>query len=168
MLHKYFKINCKNALDEIESCLLFITTRDSALKDLADKFGAKDCLQFNGGGVAAFSFNVTPDRSVWKKVKHGYMPKVKTNENRELNDIPPSKNHNGIIRKFGFGDEMLEGENTGRGFRIHSSYLKGNRKTNDYFIIVPYQDTFDKEANNDLTEVKKWEMIKALDEATES
>ena len=164
MKHKYFQITEQSTLDHIANCLASISTRESSLAALAEKLGARQCLQFNGGGVAAFSFNGRPDKAVWKVVKHGFMPKVKTDENKLLEAIPRSIDYRDTIKKYGFGGEMLIGDQAaGGGFRMHSSFLKGNKKTGFYAINVPYQGEFDREVHSSLLEIKEWEMLKGMD-----
>ncbi len=168
MKFKYLQITEKETLDHIEECLVSIRTEEVALFDLAKEFGAKECLQYSGGSVASFTFNYgeRPDKSVWKKVKHGFMPKVKTSEHKLLMGVPKSIDYRDIIKKYSFGGEMFIGEMSasGHGFKVHSSYLKGNRKTGFYVIVVPYADEFDREVDSSLVEIKEWEMIKGIDE----
>lgn len=164
MKFKYFQITEKETLEHIEACLLSITAREGALAELAKKLGASDCLQFNGGSVAAFTFNSCPDRTVWKKVKYGFLPKVKTEENKMILAIPKSMNYRDIIKKYSFGGEMMIGGlASSGGFKMHSSYIKGNRKTGFYAIVVPYADEFDREVGSSLIEIKEWEMLKGMD-----
>lgn len=162
---KYFKITEQATLDHIEECLVSMSTRENALAVIAKEFGALECLCYNNGGIAAFKFEYSkqPDRKIWKKVKHGFMPKVKTNENKKLIAIPKSVDYRDIIKKYGLGNEMLIGENTGSGFRMHSSFIKGSRKTGFYAITVPYHDEFDKKLDNSLVEIKEWELLKGMD-----
>lgn len=168
MNFKYFKITEQETLDHIEGCLVSISVRDNALSELSKEFGARECFQYNGnGGVAAFAFNHsdTPNKLSWKKVKHGFMPKVKTNENKLLLAVPKSIDYRDIIKKYDLGGEMIIGERSanGQGFRMHSSYLKGNRESGFYAITVPYSDEFDQEIHSSLIEIKEWEMIKGMD-----
>ena len=167
MKFKYFQITEQSTLDDIEKCLISINAKEVALFNIAKTFGARECLQYSGGSVAAFKFdyNSKPDRSVWKKVKHGFMPKVKTDENKLLSEIPKSMDYRDLIKKYNLGGEMLIGEQSfsGMGFKMHSSYVRGNRKTGFYAITVPYQDDFDREIDGSLIEIKEWEMIKGMD-----
>ena len=167
MKFKYFQITEKETIDHIESCLDSILTREARLAELAKHFGALDCLCFNGGSIAAFKFSYTsrPDKSIWKKVKHGFMPKVKTNENKMLLDIPKSTNYRDIIKKYSFGGEMIIGEPThsGSGFPMHSSGLMGNRKNRFWAIKAPYTGEFDRKVDGSLTELKEWEVTKGCD-----
>lgn len=78
MKFKYFQITEKETLDHIGTCIISITKRNKALKYLCDVFGAYECREYSVGGVAYFSFNKTPDKKSWKKVKYGFMPKAKT------------------------------------------------------------------------------------------
>lgn len=166
MNFKYFQITEKETLDHIESCLVSIEVRGAAVKALSKKLGAYDCLQWNNGGIAAFCFSDRPDKAIWKSVKHGFMPKAKTDELRLLADIPKAVDYRDIIKKYGFGGEMIIGEPTGsgRGFPMHSSSIRGSRKTGFYAIKVPYQDEFDKEVHESLLEIKEWEMLKGMEE----
>lgn len=168
MKNKYFKITEKSTLDEIESCLVSSENKKKFLDKLTDDFGASYCLQYNGGDVAAFKFDKMPDRKVWKKVKHGFLPKVKTKENKLLCESPKVTSYKDVIRKYKFGDEMIIGEHTGRGFAMHSSYIKGNRKSGEYFIVAPFKGEFDREVHESLLEVKEWEMMKAIEEVSET
>ena len=167
MKFKYFQITEQSTLDHIEECLVSIATREKSLAELAKKFGALECLVFSNGSIAAFKFkyNERPDKAVWKKVKHGFMPKVKTNEHMRVIEVPKSIDHRDVIKKYGFGGEMFIGDQVpnGTGFRMHSSYIKGNRKTGFYAITVPYQDEFDREVHNSLLEIKEWEVLKGMD-----
>jgi len=170
MKFKYFQITEQSTLDDIEKCLLSINEREIALANLAKTFGAKECLQYSNGGIAAFNFDYDnkPDRSIWKKVKHGFMPKVKTNENNRIIETPKSMDYRELIKKYNLGGEMMIGEMapSGRGFKMHSSYIRGNRKTGFYAITVPYQDDFDVSIDESLVEIKEWEVLKGMD-ATE-
>ena len=167
MKFKYFQITEQSTLDHIEECLVSKINRGDALIALAKKFGARDCLQYNGGSVAAFTFDYDkkPDKSVWKKVKHGFMPKVKTNENNRIIEIPKAMDYRDIIKQYNLGGEMIIGEPTSPtgGFPMYSSSIQGNRKTGFYAIKVPYVDVFDVDIDSSLTEIKEWEMIKGMD-----
>ena len=163
MKFKYFQVMEKETLDQIESCLVSRETRNKALNDLAKSFGSFKVLQFNGGGVAAFLFNERPCKVSWKNVKHGYMPKAKSKELKLLSSVPVSTDYRDIIKKYGFGGEMILGVPTGRGgFAMYSSSISGNRATGFYVIKVPYQDDFDKSTAGDLKEIQEWEMIKGI------
>lgn len=163
---KYFQITETEALNHIEQCLVSIEVRNKAIQELSDKFGAYECLQFSRGGIAAFSFNSTPDKSVWKSVKHGFMPKAKTDELKMIADLPESIDYQDVIKKYGFGGEMIIGEPTGagRGFPMYSSGIKGNRKTSFYVIKVPHDGEFKKQVHESLKEIKEWEMMKGIEE----
>lgn len=167
MKFKYFKITEKETLDHIEECLVSISTRRKSLHELAKQFGALECLVFSGGSIAAFKFKHSerPDKAIWKKVSHGFMPKVKTDEKKLLEAVPKSMNYRDIIKKYGFGNEMIIGERlpNGTGFPMHSSYIEGNRKTGFYVIKVPYVGGFDSEIHDSLVEIKEWEAIKGMD-----
>lgn len=167
MNHKYFQITEQETLDYIEACIASIGKRDSAVDELTKKLGAYECLQFQGGQIAGFHFNSTPDRAIWKKTKHGYLPKVKTDEAKLVNDLPQTKDYKDAIKKYGFGGEMIIGDRpeSGRGFKMHSSYLKGYKGSGFYVIVVPFQDDFDREVHSSLVELKEWEVLKAIDEA---
>jgi hypothetical protein len=166
MKFKYFQITEKETLDYIEQCLVSIEVRSAAAKALATKLGAYDCLQWSDGGVAAFRFSGRPDKILWKSVKHGFMPKAKTDELKLVNDIPKAIDYRDIIKKYGFGGEMILGEpeRVGGGFPMHSSHIKGSRKTGFYAIKAPYQDEFNKEVHDSLIEIKEWEVLKGVDE----
>ena len=167
MKFKYFQITEKETLDHIEKCLVSITVRDTALVELSKHLGARECLQFSGGSLAAFSFNYNerPDKASWKKVKHGFMPKVKTDENKLLLDVPKSIDYRDVVKKYGFGGEMILGEPTKPhgGFPMYSSGIQGNRKTGFYAIKVPYVNDFDRDVDSTLVEIKEWEMLKGMD-----
>ena len=166
MKFKYFKITEKSALDYIELALKSIEVRGVALKKLTEKLGAYDCLQYSGGGIASFEFKSTPDKSIWKKVKYGFLPKVKTNEQKMMAALPKRLEWQEVVKRYGFGGEMMIGDRVpgGTGIRMHSSYLKGNRASKFYAIVVPYSVEFDKEVHASLVEIKEWELIKAMDE----
>ena len=166
MKFKYFKITEQSALDDIELALKSIEARDLAVKNLTKKLGAEDCLQFQGGCIAAFTFYPTPDKKIWKKVKHGFLPKVKTEEYKMVSSLPKRLDWQEVIKRYGFGREMIIDERSanGAGFRMRSAYLKGNRKSGFYAIVVPYIDEFDKEVHDSLVEIKEWEVLKAIDE----
>jgi hypothetical protein len=166
MKFKYFRITEQSALDDIELALKSIEARDVAVKNLAEKLGAYDCLQYNEGSIAAFKFNSVPDKSVWKKVKHGFLPKAKTHEQKMIVSLPKLLDWQEIIKRYGFGHEMRIGDRVpnGTGFRMHSSYLKGNRESSFYAIVVPYIGDFEKEVHQSLVELKEWEVLKAIDE----
>ncbi len=164
---KYFQITETETLNHIEQCLVSIEVRNKAIQELSNKFGADECLQFSRGGIAAFSFDSTPDKSIWKSVKYGFMPKAKTNELKMISDLPQSIDYQDVIKKYGFGGEMIIGEPTGagRGFPMYSSGIKGNRKTGFYVIKVPYDSEFKKEVHESLKELKEWEMMKGIEES---
>lgn len=164
MKFKYFQIMEKETLDQIESCLVSKETRNKALKELAKSFGSSEVLQFNGGGVAAFLFSDRPCKIAWKVVKHGYMPKAKSKELKLLSEAPKSTDYRDIIKKYGFGDEMILGEpkGPGMGFPMYSSSIRGDRETGFYAIKVPYQGDFDKAITGDLKEIQEWEVIKGI------
>ena len=166
MKFKYFKITEQSALDDIELAIQSIEARDLAVKNLAKKLGAEDCLQFNGGEIAAFTFYVWPDKSIWKSVKHGFLPKVKTEEGRMVAALPKILDWQDVIKRYGFGSEMIIGERSanGTGFRMWSSSLKGNRHSSFYAIKAPYTDEFEREVHDSLIEIKEWEVLKAIDE----
>jgi hypothetical protein len=170
MKFKYFKITENSALNDLELALQSIETRDLAVKKLAEKIGAYDCVQFSEGSIAGFTFYSNPDKAVWKKVKHGFLPKVKTNEYLMLAQLPAQRDYRDVIKRYGFGREMIIGgrSENGRGFRMHSSYVKGNRKSGFYAIVVPYTEEFDREVHASLLELKEWEVIKAIEEASEA
>lgn len=167
MKFKYFQITDQSTLDKIEACIMSKIKRGESLAALAKKFGARECLQYSGGVVAAFVFGYgkSPDKSTWKKVKHGFMPKVKADEYKLLCACPEQLDYRDTIKQYGFGGEMIIGEPTSpnSGFPMHSSGIQGNRKTGFYAIKVPYQDEFDREVAASLTEIKEWEMIKGMD-----
>ena len=164
--YKYFQITEKETLDHIEHCLLSIGVRNKAIQELVKELGARECFQWNRGGIASFSFNARPDKAIWKKVKHGYMPKVKTEEYKLINSLPESIDYRDIIKKYSFGGEMILGEPTrpSGGFPMISSGIQGSRKNNFYVIKVPYQGEFDREVDKSLLEIKEWEMMKGIDE----
>jgi hypothetical protein len=166
MEFKYFKITEQSALDNIELAIKSIEARDLAVKNLAEKMGAYDCLQYNQGSIAAFKFYSTPNKSIWKKVKHGFLPKVKTDEQKMIVALPKLLDWQEVIKRYGFGHEMMIGDRVpnGTGFRMHSSYLKGNRESSFYAIVVPFIDEFIKEVHISLVELKEWEVLKAIDE----
>ena len=166
MKFKYFKITEQSALDDIELAIQSIEVRDLAVKNLTKKLGAEDCLQFQGGNIAAFTFSVWPDRSIWKSVKHGFLPKVKTEEGKMVSALPKILDWQNVIERYGFGSEMMIGDRAqnGTGFRMHSSSLKGNRHSSFYAIKAPYTDEFDREVHESLIELKEWEVLKAIDE----
>lgn len=167
MKFKYFQITEQPTLDKIEGCILSRIKRGDALASLAQKFGAKDCLQYNGGGVAAFNFGCSannPDKSIWKKVKHGFMPKVKTDEYKLLRNCPEQSDYRDIIKQYGLGGEMIIGKPTtpSGGFPMYSSGIQGNRKTGFYAIKVPYTGDFEVTICPSLSEIKEWEMVKGI------
>ena len=166
MKFKYFKITEQSALDDIELAIQSIDTRDLAVKNLTKKLGAEDCLQFQDGDIAAFTFYTCLDRSIWKSVKHGFLPKVKTEEGKMVSALPKILDWQDVIGRYGFGGEMMIGERSasGTGFMMHSSSLKGNRQSSFYAIKVPYTDEFDREVHDSLAELKEWEVLKAIDE----
>ena len=169
MKFKYFKITEKQCLDEIELALQSREARDLAVKNLAEKLGAIDCLQFSEGSIAGFRFNSPPDRAVWKVVKHGFLPKVKTNEQKMIAELPKLIDYREIIKRYGFGGEMIIGDHSQRGgFRMHSSYIKWNRNSGFYAIVVPYTESFEREVHPTLLELKEWEVMKAIEEASEA
>lgn len=167
MQFKHFQITEQSVLDQIEACIVSKIKRSDALNALSKKFGAKDFLQYNGGGIAAFNFGYdanNPDKTVWKKVKHGFMPKVKTDEYKLLCDCPEQLDYRDIIKQYGLGGEMIIGEPTtpNGGFPMYSSSIQGNRETGFYAIKVPYVDTFDVTICPSLTEIKEWEVVKGV------
>jgi hypothetical protein len=166
MQFKYFKITAQASLDAIELALQSIEVRDLAVKCLADKLGAYDCLQFSDGGIAAFKFKSAPDKAKWKKSKYGFLPKAKTDEQKMMVSLPRLLDWKEVIKRYGFGHEMIIGDRVpnGTAFRMHSSYLKGNRKSSFYAIVVPYSGDFEKEVHQSLVELKEWEILKAIDE----
>ena len=164
--YKYFKITEKETLDHIEHCLLSIGVRNKAILELTRELGARECFQWNRGGIASFSFNGRPDKAIWKKVKHGYMPKVKTTEDKLMQALPKSIDYREIIKKYSFGDEMILGEPTRPSgwLAMVSSSIQGSKKNKFYVIKVPYQGEFDREVDKSLLEIKEWEMLKGMDE----
>ena len=170
MKFKYFKITEKTALDAIELAIQSIEVRDLAVKKLAEELGAHDCLQFSGGSIAAFKFYSKPDKAIWEKAKHGFLPKVKTDECKMMRALPKQLDYRDVIKQYGFGNEMIIGERapTGTAFRMHSSHIKGNRKSAFYAIVVPYTEDFDREVHASLLELKEWEVLKAIEEAGEA
>lgn len=167
MKFKYFQITESKTIQHIKECLESISVREAKLAELAKSFGALECLVFSGGSIAAFKFKYDerPDKKVWKKVKHGFMPKVKTNERMRVIEIPKSIDYRDVIKKYGFGNEMLIGDQVsgGTGFRMHSSHLKGNAENNFWAIVVPYQKEFDRKVDDSLVEIKEWEVTKGCD-----
>jgi hypothetical protein len=163
---KYFKITEQSSIDYIEMALQSIEARDLAVKKLSEKLGARDCLQYNDGRVAAFTFSEIPDKAVWKYVKHGFLPRVKTKEHKMIVALPEILDWQKAIECYGFGNEMIIGEraSNGRGFRMISSSIKMNRKACFYAIKVPYTGEFDREVHPSLVELKEWEVLKAIDE----
>jgi hypothetical protein len=163
---KYFKITEKSALDDIELAIQSIETRDLEVGKLTEKLGAYDCLQYSEGSIAAFKFYSTPDKSVWKRVKHGLLPKVKTDEYKMMSELPKQLDYRDVIKQYGFGKEMMIGDRVpnGTALRMHSSYIKGNRESGFYAIVVPYTGEFDREVHPSLVEIKEWEVLKAIDE----
>tara|TARA_R110002020_G_scaffold11199_1_gene42389 strand:- start:1619 stop:2122 length:504 start_codon:yes stop_codon:yes gene_type:complete len=160
---KYFKITQDEVLNKIEDCLKSIEVRNKAVAKLAKDLGSSEILQWNGGGVAAFKFESMPDRAIWKKVKHGFMPKAKTSELKLMRELPKEDDYRDIIKVYGLGGEMIMGEKGSRGFKLHSSFLQGNRETNYYYITVPYQGDFDKDIDDSLIEIKEWEALKGVE-----
>ena len=169
MKFKYFKITEKQAIDDIELAIQSIEVRDVAVKELSEKVGAYNCLQFSEGSIAGFKFNSNPDKAIWKKVKHGFLPKVKTAEYRIMAELPKKLDYRDIIKQYGFGGERMIGERVpnGTAFRMHSSYIKGNRKSAFYAIVVPYEEEFNREVHPTLLELKEWEVLKAIEESSE-
>ncbi len=166
MQHKHFKITEESTLNDIESCLNSVQVRNEAIVELCNKLGSTEALQYQRGGIAAFKFNEAPCKKSWKKVKHGYLPKAKSDELKLMSDLPEVTSFNDVIKKYGLGDEMIIGEPKagGMGFPMHSSYIRGNRKTNFYAVSVPYKGDFNIDIHPSLLEIKEWEVIKALDE----
>ncbi len=169
---KYFQITEKATLDQIENCLKSVDAREVEIKELIKAFNAKDCLQYNRGGIAGFSFEYEslPDMTEWKKVKHGYLPRAKSEGNKKLKALTESRDWRESIKVYGLGGEMIIGEMapSGRGFLMHSSSISGDRKHNFYAVKVPYQDSFDKELDPSLVEIKEWEYMKKMEELKES
>jgi hypothetical protein len=163
---KYFKITEQSALDDIELAIQSIETRNLKVEKLTEKLGAYDCLQFSEGSVAAFKFYSSPDKAIWKKSKHGFLPKVKTDEYKMMSELPKQLDYRDVIKQYGFGEEMMIGDRVpnGTAIRMHSSYIKGNRESGFYAIVVPYTDEFDREVHPSLVELKEWEVLKAIDE----
>ena len=166
MKFKYFKITEQSALNDIELAIKSHEDRDVAVEKLAKKLGAYDCLQFSEGSIAGFKFYSNPDKAIWKKVKHGFLPKVKTDEHLMVAKLPKRLDYIEVIVQYGFGHEMLIGDRVpnGTAFRMHSSYIRGNRQSAFYAIVVPYNDEFDREIHESLLELKEWEVLKAIDE----
>lgn len=166
MNFKYFQITEAEALEHIEQCIVSIEVRNKSIFNLTKAFGADECLQFSHGGIAAFTFSCTPDKTIWKSVKYGFFPKAKTKELKKISELPKSIDYQDVIKRYGFGNEMIIGEPTGasRGFPMYSSSIKGNRKSNFYVIKVPYNGEFKKEVHKSLKEIKKWEMMKGIEE----
>lgn len=168
MKFKYFKITEKETLDEIEQCLVSSEKREIAIVSLIGELKANECFKYNGGIIAYFTFNSPPNKSSWKKVKHGYYPKVKSDENKLIRELPKQIDYRDVIKKYSFGNEMIIGEPNGRrGFPVHSSSIKGNRKSNFYVIKVPYSEDFDREVHKSLVEIKEWEMMRGIEEGGE-
>ena len=165
MNFKYFKVTEQSVLDHIEECILSIIARREALDKLAEQFGSYECLLFTGGDIAAFKFKYAeqPDRKIWKKTKYGFMPKVKTEEYKLICAAPVAIDHQETVKKYGFGHEMILGDQvSGGGFSMHSSHIRGNRKTNFYVVVVPYTDKFEREVDKSLFEIKVLEMLKGM------
>ena len=167
MKFKYFKITEQSTLDHIEECLVSVTKRERANLDLSKKFGAKEVFMYDSGGIGYFVFDSLPDMTLWKKVKHGFMPRAKTNEQNLMRELPEQLQYNDIIKKYNLGGEMIIGERVnGRGFSMHSSYVRGSRKSGFYAIVVPYQKDFDRDIDDSLVEIKEWELLKEIEEAS--
>ena len=164
---KYFQITNLDHIKFIKECL---ESRDKAIDAaiaLRDKVGAKEVYQYNTGAVAAFCFygsKVEIDMTIWKKVKDGHMPRAKTDLAKEVKDLPRIENANEVCKFYGFGGEMVLGEQTGRGFKMHSSYIRGIKDSDLWCMSVPYTGEFKKEVDRSLIELKEWEMLKMIDE----
>lgn len=164
---KYFQITNQEHLLFIKDRL---ESRDRAIEAaiaLRDEVGAKEVYQYNTGAVAAFCFygsKVDLDMTIWKKVKDGHMPRAKTDLAKKVKELPRIENANDVCKFYGFGGEMVLGEQTGRGFKMHSSYIRGVKGSDFWCISVPYNEEFEKEVSESLIELKEWEMLKKLDE----
>ena len=164
---KYFKITEQSTLDHIEECLVSVGVRVEATDALKLEVGAYECRSYSSGEIAYFAFNSQPDRKVWKKVKGGFMPKAKTKENNLILDLPKSIDYRDITKKYNLGGEMMLGDQApSGGFRMHSSYIRGSRKSGFYAIVVPYQKDFDRDIDDSLVEIKEWELLKEIEEAS--
>lgn len=164
---KYFEITKKESFEFIESALDSRNASIDAANDFCKKVGAVDVFQYNTGAIAAISFygsKTEIDMKVWKKVKDGHMPRAKTELAKEMQNLPKIINANDVCRDYGFGGEMVLGGKGVRGFKMHSSYIKGVRKSNKWFICVPYNDDFNKAVDGSLIERKEWEVLKSMDE----
>lgn len=165
---KFFKITNEEHVKFIHDAL---ASRDKAIDaaiQLRDKVGAKEVYQYDTGSVAAFCFygsKVYIDMTVWKKVKNGHMPRAKTELAKEVKDLPKIKDANDVCKFYGFGGEMVLGEQTARGFKMHSSYVRGVKGTGTWCISVPYTGEFEKSIDPSLIELKEWEMLKLIDES---
>lgn len=168
MEHKFYRVTegpMIERLAEIKS------TRDESsrkLNELAGTYDATEILTFTSGSVAAFVFDSKPDLAVWKKVQHGWLPKVSTKQGKiigkkvkECGDRPP---FNDALKAYNLDRMMILGEMTRNGVPMCSAQLQGHFDDMVFFVKVPYTDSEPYESKFDtMVEIKEWEMMKHLD-----
>jgi len=147
------------------------STRDETsvrLDALAVEYGATEVLTFTSGSVAAFKFNNKPDLTIWKKVQHGWLPKVSTKEGkiigRKIKDCGLRPPFNDALKVYGVDHMMILGEASARGMPMHNAQLVGHFDDMVFFVKVPYTDSEPYVSKFDtMVEVEEWEMMKHLD-----
>lgn len=169
MEYKFYKVTQGEFVDAVTKA---IDDRELALKSLNDfesKVGATGTAEYNRGGIAYFTFNEEPDMKLWKKAHDGFMPRLGTKAGKELNKelcaLPKVVIIQDCLDVLGLNNMMVLGENTGRGFAMHSASFCGKNKSKTYFVKVP-QEKSDKnrELSPDLIECKEWEMLKFMED----
>ncbi len=163
---KFFQIVDEKAIGDIAAVRAGRQARQDAIVALVAEFGADHAREYNDGGLAYFSFpqGHTIDRKVWKKSHDGFLPKVRTAEFERLRALPAVVDFDGVIDRWGLGNEMVIGPSTGRGFPMHSSHLQGDFEKKFFYVKVPYTGEYDKPTPDGLKEIKEWEALKGMDE----
>ena len=138
------------------------------VEKVKEEVGASDWLQYRSGGVAGFQFNNEPDRSVWKKTQHGFLPKLSNKDGKKIeNKIKAVKQPKALdeaLKEYRF-PMMVLGESTARGVKMHNSTLFGNFAENTFFVRVPKSKNCDFTPPDIFTEVKEWEALKFMEES---
>lgn len=144
-------------------------------KKFIAKYGVKD-IYCHGKHVSFVTFIKEPDMTIWKKSGEGCMPRAKHKSLcAELNDIQEPSSREIVIAGI-FGNEMrflLMGTPKPKGgIPMYSAQFYGNES--GYFIQLPWTDEqqdrdtgyLNEPIPDGLTEVKEWEVLKSIDEAS--
>lgn len=168
MEYKFYRVTEGPMIERLAEIKAMRDESSKKLNELAGTYDATEILTFTSGSVAAFVFDNKPDLAVWKKVQHGWLPKVSTKQGKIIGknvkacgERPSFKD---ALKVYGIKNMMILGTASSRGMPMHTAQLVGHFDDMVFFVKVPYTDGEPYVCKFDtMVEVKEWEMLKHID-----